>query len=476
MSRVVKLHIPDDYLAPSSACVKPFSFEKKSDTKRKIEFEGSTVTPELKKIEKPEKVQISLKDCLSCSGCITSSEVVLVAEQSLNFFYDFLSENKMLEKDKRKLIAISISPQTKASIAVKNNLSYEETSKKLNIFLKRMGADIVLDTTVGRELSLLESGKEFVRHFREQNDLPLFTSACPAWVSYVEKSMEENTIKHMSLIKSAQQMTATIIKNHLAGKLGVKNATQVFHVSVAPCYDRKLEASRNDFYDEELACKDVDCVLTSGELQEMIEKEGISLAELDYEDSNNLELLEYPECWSHEKSESDGYMNYVVKYAAKELFNKDLDVLEYKVLRHSDMQEVLIYDDHESSNNADGSNKSSNGNMEAKKPLLRFAFAYGFRKLQDVARKFKRKQLPYDYIEVMACPTGCLNGGGQIQTKSLPKVREEYNSIAKQPVGVHPAAVQLYSEWLDGLSQEEFNKMTKTQFRHVPKTNDFLDF
>lgn len=121
-----------------------------------------------------------------------------------------------------------------------------------------------MDTTVGRELSLLESGKEFVHHFQEQNDLPLFTSACPAWVSYVEKSMEENTIKHMSLIKSAQQMTATIIKNHLAGKLGVKNPTQVFHVSVAPCYDRKLEASRNDFYDEELACKDVDCVLTSG--------------------------------------------------------------------------------------------------------------------------------------------------------------------------------------------------------------------
>lgn len=73
------------------------------------------------------------------------------------------------------------------------------------------------------------------------------------------------------------------------------------------------------------------------------------------------------------------------------------------------MQEVLIYDDHESSNDADGSNESSKGNVEAKKPLLRFAFAYGFRKLQDVARKFKKKQLPYDYIEVMACPTGIVH-------------------------------------------------------------------
>ena len=70
------------------------------------------------------------------------------------------------------------------------------------------------------------------------------------------------------------------------------------------------------------------------------------------------------------------------------------------------MQEVLIYDDREPSNSVDGSNESSSGDVEAKKPLLRFAFAYGFRKLQDVARKFKRKQLPYDYVEVMACPTG----------------------------------------------------------------------
>jgi iron only hydrogenase large subunit-like protein len=148
-----------------------------------------------------------------------------------------------------------------------------------------MGVARVLDTTASRDLSLLESCEEFVSRYRNAKHaavtntpppspadvLPVLTSACPGWVCYAEKTHGGAVLNHVSAVKSPQQVMGCIVKRKIAAELGVP-ASAVFHATVMPCFDKKLEASREDFAMDDLGenVREVDCVLTTGEVAEMI--------------------------------------------------------------------------------------------------------------------------------------------------------------------------------------------------------------
>jgi iron only hydrogenase large subunit-like protein len=167
-----------------------------------------------------------------------------------------------------------------------------------------------------------------------------------------------------------------------------------------PCYDKKLEASRKDFYDETYNSKDVDCVLSTMEIEQFLTKENIDLNQMEEKDLDlpvlvNGNLEKFSDLYYHEGGGSGGYAESVLIDAAKKLFNYDLDreKIVYKQLKNSDFKEMLL--------EIDGEVK------------LRFALAYGFRNIQNFVQKIKKNNCNYHYIEVMACPSGCLNGGGK---------------------------------------------------------------
>ncbi|XP_076813276.1 cytosolic Fe-S cluster assembly factor narfl-like [Clavelina lepadiformis] len=470
----------NDFITPSQECIKPVQIKKappsKGRSKIEITEDGSYLSVDANsgKSTKLQKAEITLNDCLACSGCITSAETVLVAMQSHEKFYEVLQENNSASANQKKVIVVSVSPQARASIAVKQAINAKNAALALSIFFKRLGASFVLDTTFTRELGLIKSAEEFMERYKNKEKmpktLPMLTSSCPGWICYAEKTHGKLVIPHISTVKSPQQITGTLVKELLSKHYG-KTPSQIYHVAIMPCYDKKLEASRQDFYNDVYATGDVDLVLTAGEVQVMLENESTLLAHLlNEKDSVNFEVvqelkptyLSNETLLNHSGGGSGGYLDYVYRSAAKELFGITVDKIIYKTMRNNkDFREVILKD-------------------EEGKTLLHFAAAYGFRSIQNLVQKMKRGKCPYHFVEVMACPSGCLNGGGQIkeddadrekQKHILAMVEKVYNEIPTTAPGENEDVKRELDNLKD--DSERTERLLHTQY-HAVETEETL--
>ncbi|KAG5516278.1 hypothetical protein RHGRI_037098 [Rhododendron griersonianum] len=442
----------NDYIAPSQGCVVSLKGRKPTPNKPdksegKPEKVGSGTDPLQK-----DPVKISLKDCLACSGCITSAETVMLEKQSLD---EFLSNI-----DKGKTVIVSLSPQSRASLAVYFGLSPLQVFKKLTTFLKSLGVKAVFDTSCSRDLSLIESCNEFISRYKQihssddgigKSSLPMIASACPefivgrlkdfidsyhvvvykccrdsiSWICYAEKTLGSYILPYISSVKSPQQTMGAIIKHHMCHQLGIR-PDEVYHVTVMPCYDKKLEAARDDFVFEVqsqgethenagLKITEVDSVLTSGEV---------------------LDLL---------KSQS----------------------VDFEALEESPLDKLLT------NINEEGFLYGVEGET-----VLKFALCYGFRNLQNIVRKIKIGKCDYHFIEVMACPSGCLNGGGQIKRKPGQSPKDIIQSLETAYMDdvlvadpfENPLIKSLYDEWLDQPGSEKAKKRMHTEYHPVVKS------
>ncbi|XP_039907359.1 cytosolic Fe-S cluster assembly factor narfl [Simochromis diagramma] len=467
-SGVLQLTDLDDFITPSQECVKPVKVEKKqgkSVAKIQIEDDGSYV--QVNKDggkQKLEKAKITLNDCLACSGCITSAESVLITQQSHEELFKVLRRNKANETE-QKIVVVSVSPQARASLAAHYNLSSSEAGRRLTSFFKDLGVHHVFDTSFSRTFSLLESQREFVERFqRKEQDskaLPMLTSACPGWICYAEKTHGEYILPFISTTRSPQQMMGSLVKSYFAERQEL-SPQQIYHVAVMPCFDKKLEASRSDFYMPNAETREVDCVITSGEVLKMLEEENVSLNDLQSAAPDTMfSSFCGDEFLSHAGSGSGGYLHHVFTHAAKHLFGEEVKNLTYKTLRNKDFQEVSLEKD---------------GVV-----LLCFASAYGFRNIQNLVQKLKRGKSPYHFVEVMACPSGCLNGGGQVkpstgqnQKELLQKVEDLYK--AERPLLPEDDArvAELYQSWLNSVGDERAKELLHTQYHTVEKMTNGL--
>ncbi|XP_067126906.1 cytosolic Fe-S cluster assembly factor narfl [Centruroides vittatus] len=466
-SSVLKLSDLNDFITPSQECIKPVKIEKKEGKTGSIKIgnDGDYFSvSEDGKTSRLEKAKISLTDCLACSGCITSAESILITQQSQDEIYRVLAENSR-SKDNQKTVVVSVSPQARASLAAKYNLSVMETAQKLTAFFKKLGIHYVFDTTFSRCFSLLENQKEFVHRYLAkdmQNDaLPMLTSACPGWICYAEKTHGDYILPYISTTKSPQQIMGSIVKDYLGSKINRK-PNEIYHVTVMPCYDKKLEASRSDFYQDLYRTRDVDCVVTTIEVDAMLEKEGISFVDLPNEKLDS-EFLNYgsKELIGHSGSASGGYCEYVFSYAAFHLFGKKVENLQFKTLRNRDFREITL--------------ETEEG------IVLKFAIANGFRNIQNIIQKIKRKKCPYHFVEIMACPSGCINGGAQIrpedgkmQNELLDRVEELYRSVKTEQPEENELVETLYSDWLGGTDTLKCQQMLHTKYHAVEKMKNAL--
>jgi len=242
---------------------------------------------------------------------------------------------------------------------------------------------------------------------------------------------------------------------------GGNRPNQIYHVAVMPCYDKKLEASREDFYNDVYRTRDVDCVITTGELEKIFEEKGQQIATTAEAPLDTL----FSKVHSQNGEEvllgtagggSGGYLEAIFRYAAMELFGVELQAIEYKVGKNQDFKETSL--------EVDG------------KVVLRFATAYGFRNIQNFVRKVKTKNVPYHFVEVMACPSGCLNGGGQIKAEPahakefLAQVEQAYESVTQAPPEKNTKVHELYEEWLGAPSSAKAKEKLHTKYHAIEKT------
>ena len=271
-----------------------------------------------------------------------------------------------------------------------------------------MGATRVFDVESFADLCLFECGQDFVKRFREKSktSLPVLASACPGktiiifkkifpglqcllyhsgWICYAEKTHGHWILPHLSEVKSPQQLAGVLIKDLLPKEMQT-TASRLAVVMVMPCFDKKLEASRSDFLREDKLSKDVDFVITPVEIEQILEELTVDFNDLGSSPIDSLNGTEDP-VWSIPTgSGSGGYAEHVLRYAAKELYDVKLENITFQAMKNSDIREAHLKKDDQT--------------------LLSVAIVNGFRNIQNLVQKMKRKKPTYDYVEIMACPSG----------------------------------------------------------------------
>ncbi|CAO4371055.1 unnamed protein product [Caenorhabditis nigoni] len=410
-SGVVRLSNVSDFIAPNLDCIIPLetrTVEKKKEESQVNIRAKKTKNEENKPKEDKKSVKISLADCLACNGCITSAETVLVEEQSFGRLLEGIRNSKMA--------VITISPQTITSLAVKLEKTPEELAKLIASFFRRHGVKYILDSSFARQFAHSLAYEELL--LTPSTSRPLLSSACPGFVCYAEKSHGELLIPKISKIRSPQAISGALVKGYLAKKEGL-SPCDVFHAAVMPCFDKKLEASREQFKVEGTEIRETDCVVSTAELLEELGKEDVGeedVAEEDVEEENSWTTsLSRGIIIGEDGGASGGYADRIVR---------DFVAQNGGIVRTSKLNKNMFSTTVES---------STTGEI-----VLRVAKVYGFRNVQNLVRKMKTKKEKTDYVEVMACPGGCANGGGQVRyetmderEKRLAQVEELYEALPR---------------------------------------------
>jgi len=232
----IKLDDIDDYIGPGNECTKPVKVEK---TKGKVKVSrDKDGTYKNTKGMTLEKAKITLEDCLACSGCVTSAETVLITQQSVDEF-------KLALQNGKKVI-VTLSQQSNLSLAHRYSLLPLDSMRLVRGVLNDFGVSQTRDLTPFRDLCLNETLNEFVQHHEQMKNeqsakRTLLCSSCPGFVCYAEKTHGDLLVPKLSKVRSPQQISGLSLK---------RKQPDVYHVSVMPCFDKKLEAARTEFESE----------------------------------------------------------------------------------------------------------------------------------------------------------------------------------------------------------------------------------
>ena len=333
---------------------------------------------------------IEESDCSLCGQCITHCPVGALRERS-----DTGKVWKALA-DRDKIVVAQVAPAVRTAWGEQIGLAPEEaTIGKIMDALKRMGVDYVFDTVFSADLTIMEEGHEFVQRFTsgELKDRPMFTSCCPGWIRFI-KSQFPHLVRYLSTAKSPQQMFGAAMKTYFAEKLGV-SPDKIFTISVMPCVAKKAESEMELFY-EEYAGHDVDVVITTRELVKMIRSAHIRPETL--EDIESDRPMQGGTGAGLIFGATGGVMEAALRSAYYIIKKENPPADAFKAVRSKGFNE-------------------NNGVQEAEFKIdditVRTAVVSGLGNTRALLNKIEAGEVHYDFVEVMACPGGCVGGGGQ---------------------------------------------------------------
>ena len=389
-------------------------------------------------------------DCTFCGQCIESCPTgALHEKESINDVWAKL-------KDPDTYVVVQTAPAVRVALGEEFGMPIGTNVKgKMVTALKRLGFDKVFDTNTGADLTIMEEANEFVERLQNGGTFPMITSCSPGWVRFAEKNYGD-LLDHLSSCKSPHQMFGAIIKSYFASKYGI-DRNKICTVSVMPCIAKKYECSRPEM--EVDGIRDVDYVITTRELSRMIKQANIDFTQL--EDSNFDDPMGEATGAGAIFGTTGGVMEAAIRTAVDTLENRSIDRIEYTEVRgEKEIKEATL-------------------NVAGKE--VKIAVASGLANARKIMEQIRRGESPYHFVEIMACPGGCVMGGGQpIKSSSIRstvdvrKLRasalyaiDEKSVIRKSHES--PVMKQLYAEFLEKPGSHLAHKYLHTTCTPKPK-------
>ncbi len=393
-------------------------------------------------------------DCTYCGQCIESCPTgALHEKENINDVWAKL-------KDPDTYVVVQTAPSIRVALGEEFGMEIgTNVTGKMIAALKRLGFDKVFDTNTGADFTIMEEATELVKRLRNNDNLPMTTSCCPAWVKYTEMFYPEN-IPHLSSCKSPHQMLGAVIKSYFADKNHI-DPSKIYVVSVMPCIAKKYERQREELKVNGIS--DVDAVITTRELARMIKQANIDFPKLEDEEFDNP------------MGEATG---------AGAIFGTTGGVMEaalraaYELITGEEIQNVEF----EQVRGAKGIKKAT---VQMGDKEVRVAVAHGLGNAKKIMEEIKSGKADYQFVEVMACPGGCIMGGGQpiknSKTRATVDVRrkraeamysiDERSTIRKSQD--NPILKAIYKEYIGQPGEHRAHELLHTHYEKKEKYNIF---
>ena len=394
----------------------------------------------------------SLNDvnCTFCGQCIQACPTgALHEKETINEVWDKL-------KDPEYTVIVQTAPAVRVGLGEEFGMDIgSNVTGKMVTALKRLGFDKVFDTNTGADFTIMEEANEFIERFTENDNLPMITSCSPGWVKYIEMNYPE-LLPHLSTCKSPHEMFGALIKSYYAEKENI-DAKKIYVVSVMPCIAKKFERQREEMKNEKLY--NVDNVITTRELARMIKQ-----ANLEFE---NLEDSEFDSPMGEATGAgaifgtTGGVMEAALRTAQDTLTGEDLPKIDFEAVRGGD------------------GIKRATVNIAGKE--IKVVAASGLANAKTILEEIKNGTADYQFVEIMACPGGCVMGGGQpiksSKTRANVDVRklradalytiDEKSTIRKSHE--NPVIKKIYKEYLEKPGSYRAEKLLHTHYKERPK-------
>jgi NADP-reducing hydrogenase subunit HndD len=320
--------------------------------------------------------------CINCGQCISVCPTGALSERDdTHIVWDALA-------DKTKHVIVAPAPSVRVQLGECFGMPIgTNVQGKLAAALRRLGFDKVFDVDFAADVTIMEEGTELLNRLQNGGKLPLITSCSPGWVKFCEYYFPD-MIENLSSCKSPQQMFGALVKTYYAEKMGI-DPKDMFVVSIMPCTAKKFECTRDN--EAAAGVPDVDVSLTTRELANMIKRSGIRFAELADEDFDPM--LGVASGAGHIFGATGGVMEAALRTVAEIVTGKPLDNLDFTEVR--------------------GVADCKEAEYDLAGTKVRVAVTSGTENAFQLLEMVRRGEADYHFIEVMACPGGCVNGGGQ---------------------------------------------------------------
>jgi len=392
-------------------------------------------------------------DCILCGQCANVCPTASIMEKN-----EVDKLEKLLE-DKTKIKVFQVAPSVRFTLGEEFGLEPGNfVEGKIPTALRKLGADMVFDTTFSADLTILEEANELIGRVSKllagDKDVkfPMFTSCCPSWVLYVEKFWPEYK-EHLSSAKSPQQMLGAIIKTYYPDKKKM-NRKDITSISVMPCTSKKFEAQREEMSRDGL--QDVDLVITTRELGKFLRKKKIDFLRLENQEFDQT-LGTYSGAGIIFGS-TGGVMEAALRTAYETLTCDSLPSLDFKEVRGEKglkVAEITI----------------PKGSCNTNELKIKVAVAHEIRNAKKILEMMNRGECDYHFVEIMACPSGCLGGGGQpiptnaeIRRKRREAIYEKDSKLPIRKSHKNPAVKHLYEDFLGSPGGEKSEKYLHTKY------------